>query len=82
MIVSTGMHSKKELIKLKNFFKSKILKSSILKCNSHYPTPDEDINLNSFLNFKKIFKNFIVGYSDHCNHDLAILSSISFEQKL
>ena len=83
MIVSTGMHSKKELIKLKNFFKKQNFKKVIfLKCNSQYPTPDEDINLNSFLDFKKIFNNFVVGYSDHCNHDLAVLSSISFGAKI
>ena len=30
----------------------------------------------SLITFKKLFKNYLVGYSDHTNHDLAILVSI------
>mgnify|MGYP001177466106 CR=1 FL=1 len=79
MIVSTGMHSTKELKKLKLFFsKEKYKKVIFLKCNSQYPTPDREINLKSFVTFKKIFKNNLVGYSDHTNHDLAIIGSITY----
>jgi N,N'-diacetyllegionaminate synthase len=83
IIISTGMHEQKDLIRLRNFFISyKFKKVIFLKCNTQYPTPDEDINLKNFKMFKKIFKNFFVGYSDHTDHDLAILGSIMLEAKV
>ena len=83
IIISTGMHEQKDLVKLRNFFiRSKFKKVIFLKCNTQYPTPDEDINLKNFKTFKKIFKDFFVGYSDHTDHDLAILGSIMLEAKV
>ena len=77
IIISTGMHEIKELVKLKEFFKKKKFKKVIfLKCNTQYPTPDSDINLKSFNYFKEIFKQNFVGYSDHTDNELAILASI------
>lgn len=77
IIISTGMHNTNDLKKLKLFFESKkYSKVFFLKCNTQYPTLNNEINLLSFTNFKEIYKNFIVGYSDHTNHDLAILGSI------
>jgi len=79
IIVSTGMHNYNDLLKLKRFFEKKKFKKVIfLKCNSQYPTPNEDINLKSFITFKNVFKKYITGYSDHSEHDLAILGSINF----
>lgn len=78
VIISTGMHRIYELKKLKRFFEKKKFKKVIfLRCNTQYPTPEKDINLNSFTNFKKIFKNYFIGYSDHTNDDTAILGSIT-----
>lgn len=77
IIISTGMHNLNDMKQLKLFFKSKkYLKVFFLKCNTQYPTLNSEINLLNFTSFKEIFKNFIVGYSDHTNHDLAILGSI------
>lgn len=39
-------------------------KISILHCNTEYPTPYEDVNLNAMLTIKNAFK-LPVGYSDH-----------------
>ena len=36
----------------------------MLHCNTEYPTPLEDINLNAMITLKKRF-NLEVGYSDH-----------------
>ena len=36
------------------------------------------MNLSNFNKFNNIFKNYIVGYSDHSNNDLAIIGSIFF----
>ena len=77
IIISTGMHNVHELVRLKRFFERRRFKKVVfLKCNTQYPTPQKYINLISFNNFKKIFTNFFVGYSDHTDNELAILSSI------
>ena len=39
-------------------------KITVLHCNTEYPTPFEDVNLNAMLTIKNTFK-IKVGYSDH-----------------
>jgi N-acetylneuraminate synthase len=71
------------MITLKNFFlKHRYYNVSFLRCISSYPTSNEDINLESFNQFKKIFKDFNTGYSDHTNHDLAILGAVTLGAKI
>ncbi len=83
IIISTGMHSKKDMINLKKFFLTqKYYNVSFLRCISSYPTSDEEINLESFNQFKKIFRDFKIGYSDHTNHDLAILGAVVLGAKI
>ena len=67
VILSTGMSSMKEVDRtfkylLKNGVSRK--KIIILHCNTEYPTPFHDVNLNVLKKFKTIFKTE-VGYSDH-----------------
>ena len=67
IILSTGMSTIKEISEaLKILYKGGVKKNkiSILHCNSEYPTPFEDVNLNAMLELKKKF-NTNVGYSDH-----------------
>lgn len=67
IIMSTGMADMNEIkaalkVLLKNGTeKSKI---SILHCNTEYPTPFEDVNLNAMLTIGKTLK-CPIGYSDH-----------------
>jgi N,N'-diacetyllegionaminate synthase len=83
IIISTGMHEIDDLKNLRNFFEKKKFKKVIfLKCNTQYPTPENDINLKSFNEFKKIFKNYFVGYSDHTSDDLAIIGSVSLGARI
>ena len=78
IIISTGMHTRKDILNLKNFLLKKKLKNIIfLKCITLYPTPLKLINLNSFIKFKEILNPAIVGYSDHSANDLAILSAVT-----
>ena len=71
------MHEVNDLKRLKNFFARKNYKNVIfLKCQSTYPTKDEDINFKNLDRFKKIFKDYHFGYSDHTNNDLAIIGAI------
>ena len=37
---------------------------TVLHCNTEYPTPYEDVNLNAMVSMKEKF-NINVGYSDH-----------------
>ena len=67
IIFSTGMSSLKDIkytfdFLLKNGVKKKNL--TILHCNSEYPTPYSDVNLNAIKTIKNKF-NVKVGYSDH-----------------
>ena len=83
LIISTGMHEKKDLLNLKKFLiEEKIFNVCFLKCITLYPTPIELINIVSFTNFKKILSPAIVGYSDHSDNDLSILSSVALGAKI
>lgn len=65
IILSTGMSKMDEIqqaIKLLQAEKSKQI--TLLQCNSQYPTPVEDVNLNAMITLKKEF-GFPIGYSDH-----------------
>lgn len=83
IIYSTGMHQYSDLVKLKKFCKINNIKDiSFLKCRTIYPTKDRDINLKNLITFKKIFKNYTIGYSDHTNNDLSIYGSIFMGAKI
>ena len=43
---------------------------TILHCNNAYPTPQEDINLNTIKNIKNRYSNIKVGLSDHTTNTL------------
>lgn len=67
VIISTGMSSMVEIKEaLDIFLQAGILKSdiTILHCNTEYPTPMSDVNLNAMLSIQKMFE-VKVGYSDH-----------------
>ena len=67
ILLSTGMSSKKEIIfALKTLINSGVSKKKviILQCNSEYPSPYRDINLQAMVSFKKEF-NCDYGLSDH-----------------
>lgn len=67
VIISTGMASVEDIEgALKVFTDSGIKKENItiLHCNTEYPTPMADVNLNAMLSIKTIF-NIKIGYSDH-----------------
>ena len=83
MIVSTGMHNQNELKNLLSFFQTKKYnKVSFLRCITRYPTKNDEVNLSSFKKFKKIFKKYEVGYSDHSDNELAILGAVVLGAKI
>lgn len=67
VILSTGMSSMleiKEAIDLLVASGTKLNNITVLHCNTEYPTPMEDVNLQAMNTIKKEF-NVNVGYSDH-----------------
>jgi N,N'-diacetyllegionaminate synthase len=67
VIISTGMSSIAEIEEALDVFLQAGIKKNditILHCNTEYPTPMSDVNLNAMLAIQKMF-GVNVGYSDH-----------------
>jgi sialic acid synthase SpsE/sugar phosphate isomerase/epimerase len=64
LFCSTGMSTEQEIIQSSDFLKNLGAQCIFLHCNSTYPTPYKDINLNYLPRLKKITKS-LVGYSGH-----------------
>ncbi len=64
LIISTGMSTDKEILEASELLNSKGSSYILLHCNSSYPVPFEDINLN-YMNVIKSVGNGLVGYSGH-----------------
>lgn len=65
MICSTGMSSESELIAAVELMKRNGATYALLHCNSTYPAPFKDVNLNYLPRLKKLGGNCEVGYSGH-----------------
>lgn len=64
MLVSTGMATEQEIYEAVNLLRSESASYILLHCNSTYPAPFKDINLNYLSRLKEI-GDCIVGYSGH-----------------
>ena len=64
MIISTGMSKEEEIIDTVKLLKSLGTNYALLHCNSAYPAPYKDINLNYLSRLKKL-GDCLVGYSGH-----------------
>ena len=63
LIISTGMSKVEEVIEVKKFLKKRNVEFAFLHCNSTYPAPFQDINLNWIKSLNKIHS--LIGYSGH-----------------
>ncbi len=63
LILSTGMSTANEVQEVVNFLNEKKSDFVLLHCNSTYPAPFHDINLNWMYSLKRIHS--VVGYSGH-----------------
>ena len=63
LILSTGMSTVREITEVKTFLEKRHVDFAFLHCNSTYPAPFHDINLNWISSLKKIHS--YVGYSGH-----------------
>ena len=77
IIISTGMATLKEIknaIKVIEKYHKKII---ILYCVSGYPTKISEANISTIKIFKKLFKNYLIGISDHTNDIYSALAATS-----
>ncbi len=65
MIVSTGMNSLNTIKKTVTIIKKYNIPHVLLHCVNLYPTNYKLIRFNRMIRMKKMFKNSIIGYSDH-----------------
>lgn len=81
-ILSTGMSTLKEVKFCVDFLSQSKKKIFILHCNTEYPTPTEDINLNSIKYLEKHFPKYDIGFSDHSSNIYASIASIAIGAKI
>jgi len=65
IILSTGasyLHEIQEAVSWIERFGNPL---ALLHCILMYPTPDEEANLGMIIGLRKVFPNYIIGYSDH-----------------
>lgn len=68
IVISTGMANIEEIKEALNILEKNGMKKediTILHCNTEYPTPYEDVNLNAISFLKEIFSEYNIGFSDH-----------------
>lgn len=68
IILSTGMADIgeiKDVLDVLTGAGTKLKDITVLHCNTEYPTPFEDVNLNAMLTIKTAFPSVNIGYSDH-----------------
>nr|WP_215728835.1 N-acetylneuraminate synthase [Campylobacter vulpis] len=77
VFLSTGMANLGEIeAALEILRKNGTKKITLLHCNTEYPTPFEDVNLNAIKTLKEAFK-LEVGYSDHTEGIVASLGAVA-----
>ena len=84
VILSTGLSNINEIKQAINILTSSKLKKkniSILHCNTAYPTPFDDVNLNVIPKLRKIFQ-LPIGYSDHTLGIEVSLAAVSVGAKI
>lgn len=81
IVLSTGMATVEEIklaLKVLHDNGMNAENITILHCNTEYPTPFEDVNLNSILGFKKTFSEYKIGFSDHSPGFYAGIASVPY----
>ncbi len=76
LIISTGMSRVDEVIEVKEFLEKRNVEFAFLHCNSTYPAPFQDINLNWLKSLRNIHP--LVGYSGHERGTAVSLASLAF----
>lgn len=80
LILSTGMSSKEEIQITVNFLNKKKAEFALLHCNSTYPAPLHDINLNFINKLREIHP--LIGYSGHERGIAVTLAAVGLGAKI
>ncbi|MTC78881.1 N-acetylneuraminate synthase [Providencia sp. wls1916] len=81
IVLSTGMATIDEIKQALNILKGNGVHSNqitILHCNTEYPTPFEDVNLNAIKGLKNEFPEYRIGFSDHSSGYFAGIASVPY----
>lgn len=81
IVISTGMSTINEIEEALNILvKNGMDKNDIivLHCNTEYPTPYEDVNLNSIKYLMEKFPEYEIGFSDHSEGYLCGVASVTY----
>lgn len=81
IVISTGMATIEEIkLSLKVLDDNGVPKNkiTILHCNTEYPTPAEDVNLNAIKHLQKEFSEYKIGFSDHSEGYFAGVASVTY----
>ena len=81
MLCSTGMSTEAEIIDSIRHLNSVDAAFVLLHCNSTYPTPDKDVNLNYMQHLQKLSQG-LVGYSGHERGIYVPIASIALGAKV
>jgi len=81
LIISTGMSFISEIEQLVNFLKKQRVDYVLLHCNSTYPAPYQDLNLN-YINALREKFDCLVGYSGHDQGITASLAAVTLGAKV
>ena len=82
IILSTGMNKIEDIKKSVKNLQKKRIKYALLQCTSMYPTPQNFINLNVLKTYKKIFKDAIIGLSDHSVGNASAIASVALGARI
>ena len=80
LILSTGMSTEEEVEHTVSFLNKRKVHFTLLHCNSTYPAPFHDINLNWIYRLKEIHSNF--GYSGHERGIAVTLGAVALGAKV
>lgn len=80
ILISTGMATKDEIISAIDYLSAKEISFTVLHCNSTYPAPYHDINLNWMKQLQKL--HLSIGYSGHERGYIPTLGAIVFGAKV
>ena len=82
VIFSSGMSTKKEIIRNVSHFKKNGLDFALLNCLSEYPPKLEDLNLKFINELINMFPDIVIGHSDHTQTIFSSLLATGFGAKI
>ena len=81
-IISTGVSTIKEVFNAKKIINKYHNNLAILQCSSIYPCEPDDLNLNIIKEYKRLFPQNIIGFSDHSLNTVSPLVAVAFGARI